>query len=359
MAARRRLAAVIVALTVGSFVLVLGYAVWRAMRYPDRPGPLSGPAEAKIVIVKGMSLAGSRIYWPTKIWSITRSGSAFTPTSAASHPRSAQAPFAVRVRMTPRQIDVHRAPASLRFRSPSLKGRTSGWRGCFEDAGICKGQRSRAPHATPPLRSIAGVTGGSLEEGYLFPTPIVSRRACCAPVPPALVKRTQRVLGELKTHNFEGMRILNRNYKFGDREIIIMASLVEKRPPRARGTAAHRRSVLNRLRLPTFRPHRLETDPTIIHGCTVPVQRARPASSSRAHPPHPPQRRRKSLQHLYLRGVAARPICNPGRAAMQAVLAPDSTPYLYFVSRNDGTHQSSVTLKSIRRRSTSTSAKRP
>ena len=32
-------------------------AVWRAMRYPDRPGPLSGPAEAKIVIVKGMSLA--------------------------------------------------------------------------------------------------------------------------------------------------------------------------------------------------------------------------------------------------------------------------------------------------------------
>ena len=38
LAARRRLAAVIVALTVGSFVVVLGYAVWRAMRYPDRRG---------------------------------------------------------------------------------------------------------------------------------------------------------------------------------------------------------------------------------------------------------------------------------------------------------------------------------
>ena len=27
------------------------------------------------------------------------------------------------------------------------------------------------------------------------------------------------------------------------------------------------------------------------------------------------------------------------------MLNPDSTPYLYFVSRNDGTHQFSVTLE--------------
>ena len=39
------------------------------------------------------------------------------------------------------------------------------------------------------------------------------------------------------------------------------------------------------------------------------------------------------------------PISNPGRAALAAVLAPDTTPYLYFVSRNDGTHQFSVTLE--------------
>lgn len=32
------------------------------------------------------------------------------------------------------------------------------------------------------------------------------------------------------------------------------------------------------------------------------------------------------------------PICNPGEKALRAVLSPAATPYLYFVSRGDGTH---------------------
>lgn len=39
------------------------------------------------------------------------------------------------------------------------------------------------------------------------------------------------------------------------------------------------------------------------------------------------------------------PICNPGAAAIKAVLAPAKVPYLYFVSRNDGSHYFSKTLK--------------
>jgi UPF0755 protein len=38
------------------------------------------------------------------------------------------------------------------------------------------------------------------------------------------------------------------------------------------------------------------------------------------------------------------PIANPGRAALAAVMRPDGSPYLYFVSKNDGTHQFSATL---------------
>ena len=44
-------------------------------------------------------------------------------------------------------------------------------------------------------------------------------------------------------------------------------------------------------------------------------------------------------------GLPPGPISNPGRAALAAVLQPDATPYLYFVSRNDGTHQFSVTME--------------
>ena len=38
------------------------------------------------------------------------------------------------------------------------------------------------------------------------------------------------------------------------------------------------------------------------------------------------------------------PIANPGRAALAAVLRPDGGNYLYFVAKNDGTHQFSATI---------------
>jgi UPF0755 protein len=44
------------------------------------------------------------------------------------------------------------------------------------------------------------------------------------------------------------------------------------------------------------------------------------------------------------RGLPPGPICNPGAAALEAVLHPASTPYLYFVAKKDGTHYFSSTL---------------
>jgi len=37
-------------------------------------------------------------------------------------------------------------------------------------------------------------------------------------------------------------------------------------------------------------------------------------------------------------GLPAGPISNPGRACLEAAVSPESTNYLYFVSKNDGTH---------------------
>lgn len=44
-------------------------------------------------------------------------------------------------------------------------------------------------------------------------------------------------------------------------------------------------------------------------------------------------------------GLPPGPICNPGKAAIDAALNPEDTDYLYFVAKNDGTHYFSKTLE--------------
>ena len=45
------------------------------------------------------------------------------------------------------------------------------------------------------------------------------------------------------------------------------------------------------------------------------------------------------------RGLPRGPVANPGARSLRAALAPKPTPYLYFVSRNDGTHQFSTEFR--------------
>lgn len=347
--ARRRLAALIVALTVGSFVAVLGYAVWRAMRYPDRPGPVQGPAETKVVIAKGMSLAEIAQLLSQKELVNHPEWFRFYANERGVASKVRAGAYTLSAKMTPRQIlDVLVSGArepEVPVTIPEGKNLLEVAR-LLEDAGICKASEAERLMRDGAYALSLGVTGGSLE-GYLFPdTYRFPPGVPCTRVLPALVKRTLRVLGELKTQNFEGMRILNRNYKFGDREIVTMASLVEKETARPEERPRIAGLFLNRLRLPTFRPHRLETDPTIIYGCTVPLQKSEACQQFQGRIRRIHLTDEENPYNTYTHeGLPPGPICNPGRAALQAVLAPDSTPYLYFVSRNDGTHQFSVTLE--------------
>jgi len=80
---------------------------------------------------------------------------------------------------------------------------------------------------------------------------------------------------------------------------------------------------------------RLESDPSVIYGMeSFDGKLTRKDLLS----PHP--------YNTYLHwGLPPGPICSPGKEALRAVLFPADCDFLYFVSRNDGTHHFSRNLK--------------
>lgn len=123
----------------------------------------------------------------------------------------------------------------------------------------------------------------------------------------------------------------------GVRDVVTLASMVEKEAavPEERPLVAS--VFLNRLRDPAFTPKRLECDPTAAYGCIVAPERAASCASftGKATAPieHDPDNPYSTYTH---EGLPPGPIANPGAKAIEAVMAPANTHYLYFVAKGDG-----------------------
>ena len=117
-------------------------------------------------------------------------------------------------------------------------------------------------------------------------------------------------------------------------EALIMASIIEKETSVAgeRGKVAS--VFVNRLR----RGIRLQTDPTVIYGITL-------GQGSLGRGLRRSELRRATPWNTYvIDGMPPTPIANPGRAAIEAALSPDDTPYIFFVADGTGGHAFAVTL---------------
>ena len=114
-------------------------------------------------------------------------------------------------------------------------------------------------------------------------------------------------------------------------QILILASIVEKETADPSERPLIARVFLNRLE----KKMRLQSDPTIIYGLdNFSGNLTRKDLNG------------KSPYNTYLiPGLPPGPICNPGKESITAILHPADAPYYYFVSKNDGTHQFSTTLK--------------
>ncbi|MGI6548371.1 MAG: endolytic transglycosylase MltG [Bacillota bacterium] len=112
-------------------------------------------------------------------------------------------------------------------------------------------------------------------------------------------------------------------------ETVTLASIVEKEVM----TDSERPLVAavyhNRLRIGM----KLDADPTLKY-----------ALEDRNRPLYHSDKEMDSPYNTYRRaGLPPGPICSPGEASLVAALYPADVPYLYFVSRNDGTHDFSET----------------
>jgi UPF0755 protein len=191
---------------------------------------------------------------------------------------------------------------------------------------------------------------GRTLEGYLFPdTYKLVPRSQPARVLAVMVRHHRQVWEDLKGRNPTGFGYLRTKVKLDEAGMVTLASIVEKETAQPLERPRIAQVFINRLLKPSFRPKLLQTDPTIVYGCTVApsfLGEASPACQKWDGRIHRVQLEDTANPYnTYTHeGLPPGPIANPGRASLLAVLRPDGSSFLYFVSKNDGTHHFSATV---------------
>jgi UPF0755 protein len=195
------------------------------------------------------------------------------------------------------------------------------------------------------LREI-GLDGDSAE-GFLFPAtydlPFDSD-------PRDIVRRMKRefdhrwdVLSRARGSSLNDVMISAR---LSIRDVVTLASMVEKEAVADDERPIIASVFLNRLRDPTFRPKHLECDPTAAYGCVVAPEQALTcadyAGKATAPIEHDPNNRYSTYTH---EGLPPGPIANPGARSLEAAMSPATTHYYFFVARGEGRHAFSETYE--------------
>jgi UPF0755 protein len=198
--------------------------------------------------------------------------------------------------------------------------------GIYEQAGF--GQASDFTKAASNASLIHPLDPGARDlEGYLFPeTYALPRRATAT----ELVERMVAAFRSALTPDLIA-RANNRGLSL--RELVTLASIVEKETGRADERPLVAAVYSNRLRIGMG----LQCDPTVIYA----LDRLGRFNGNLTRE----DLRFDSPYNTYrYAGLPPGPIAAPGRASLEAAASPPDVPYIYFVSRNDGSHAFASTL---------------
>ena len=185
------------------------------------------------------------------------------------------------------------------------------------------------------LRELA--LDGDSAEGFLFPaTYDLAKDSDPRDVVRRLVAEFERRFAALEQNHRLGRANLEGTLGWSRRDIVTMASMVEKEAAVDDERPIIASVFLNRLRDPSFKRKVLQCDPTAGYGCLVLKDKAPGCAGFTGKITHAVNMDPLNTYSTYTHeGLPPGPIANPGVKSMQAVLAPASTKYLYFVTRGE------------------------
>jgi UPF0755 protein len=130
---------------------------------------------------------------------------------------------------------------------------------------------------------------------------------------------------------------LGTSLGWGIREIVTLASMVEKEAVADDERPLIASVFVNRLRDPAFTPKLLQCDPTAGYGCLVMPAQIPSCANYTGKITHDIVADASNPYNTYKHeGLPPGPIANPGMKAIEAAMAPAVTKWLYFVAKGNG-----------------------
>lgn len=169
-----------------------------------------------------------------------------------------------------------------------------------------------------------GLEGETLE-GYLFPDTYEFTKGMSTD------EMIGRMVEKFKAVYFPDYNEQAKKNGLSMRKVLTLASIIEKET----GAPEERPLISAVFRNRLKKGIKLQSDPTVIYGI-----KGFDGNLTRAH-----LVTRTPYNTYAVYGLPPGPIANPGKESIAAALNPAKEDYLYFVSRNDGTHFFSKSLK--------------
>lgn len=175
----------------------------------------------------------------------------------------------------------------------------------------------------PAYARAQGIDAPSLE-GYLFPETYFFPRTV---TPDGIIAAMLHAFRSAFSPEWERRAA---ELGFTVHEAVTLASIIEKET----GDPSERSLISSVFHNRLKRGMRLETDPTVIYGIAN-----FDGNLTRKHLETP-----TPFNTYIIRGLPPGPIASPGKDALKAALYPAQTDYIFFVSKNNGTHYFSTSL---------------